>query len=483
MKTTTDKPLCFVVQGFGSKTDYTDGRVLDLDASYEVIKAAVERAGLRCQRADEIVHAGTIDIPMYEQLLQADLVIADLSTNNLNAAFELGVRFALRPRTTMVVAESKFKSPFNINHIVIRRYEHLGPDVGAKEARRFEKELAAAIKTILAQARVDSPVYTLLPQLRAPQLMPAQPGVAPRPPQDTATPPRRPGASGRLPSAPGAPGATTGKAGGSAPKPPPSARDWLDRAQRAMAADDYPGAVRAWEEVRRFNPNDPQATQQLALAIYRARRPSETKALDAARGLLAELSPTTTNDPETVNLWAAIHQRRWDRGHELADLSEALSAFERALALKGDHYNAAHLAHLLQVRADQHLKAQRPDAALADWVRAQDLWHNAQALAEPVATGADTRTDTRTTARFWACVTLWHAAIAQRDAGAQRRWHRRVQAADVGVRRHAASQAQADKLRTLTTELNEQFQQLDRPATPSSPAPRRSRRRAAPPSP
>ena len=125
MNAATDiPPLCFVVQGFGSKTDYTDGRVLDLDASYDVIKQAVEKAGLRCVRADEIVHSGTIDIPMYQQLLAADLVIADLSTYNLNAAFELGVRYALRPRATIVVAESKFKSPFDVNHILIRRYEH-----------------------------------------------------------------------------------------------------------------------------------------------------------------------------------------------------------------------------------------------------------------------------------------------------------------------------------------------------------------------
>ena len=38
--------ICFVVQGFGKKTDFTDGRVLDLDASYAIIKEAVEAAGL-----------------------------------------------------------------------------------------------------------------------------------------------------------------------------------------------------------------------------------------------------------------------------------------------------------------------------------------------------------------------------------------------------------------------------------------------------
>ena len=78
-----DKQLCFVIQGFGEKTDFPTGRKLNLDASYRVIKEGVERAGLRCIRADEIQHSGTIDLPMYEHLMRADLVIADLSTYNV----------------------------------------------------------------------------------------------------------------------------------------------------------------------------------------------------------------------------------------------------------------------------------------------------------------------------------------------------------------------------------------------------------------
>lgn len=438
LKNTKDKPLCFVVQGFGTKTDYTDGRVLDLDASYEVIKAAVQRAGLRCQRADEIVHAGTIDIPMYEQLLNADLVIADLSTNNVNAAFELGVRYALRPRTTIVVAESKFKSPFDVNHIVIRRYEHLGPDLGAKEARRFERELAASIKAIMAEARTDSPVYSMLPQLKPPQHVPAPPPATP-----VVEPPAR--ATEETLTDRGTPAARATRP----PKPPPTARDWLDRAQRAMAVEDYGAAVKAWDEVRRFSPSDSHATQQLALATYRHRRPNEATALDAARELLATLSPATTHDAETLTLWAAIHQRRWDRGRDAADLAEALSAFERGFVLKEDHYNAAHLAYLLQVRASQHLKAKRRDDALADWVQAQRLWRDAQALAEPL-TG---RADATTSARYWACVTLWQAGIALGDAATEKRWRRRVQAAVVSPRKLAASQSQAERVRGLTDEL------------------------------
>ena len=46
---------CFVVMGFGKKTYFESGRVLDLDAAYKnMIKPAVEAAKLKCLRADEI---------------------------------------------------------------------------------------------------------------------------------------------------------------------------------------------------------------------------------------------------------------------------------------------------------------------------------------------------------------------------------------------------------------------------------------------
>ena len=178
-------PTCFVVQGFGKKTDFTDGRVLDLDASYAIIKEGVEAAGLECLRADEIPHSGTIDVPMYKQLLHADLVIADLSTYNVNAAFELGIRYGLRPRATIIVAEEDFKNPFDVGHIVIQRYKHLGEDIGAKEAKRFRDDLKQAITDILATAETDSPVYTFLPDLTPPCVPPgggqtAMPASSPR---------------------------------------------------------------------------------------------------------------------------------------------------------------------------------------------------------------------------------------------------------------------------------------------------------------
>lgn len=84
-------PTCFVVMGFGKKTDYQTGRVLDLDKSYKnIIKPAALAAGYECIRADEIQHSANINVPMYRQLLNADVVIADVSAYNANAFYELG---------------------------------------------------------------------------------------------------------------------------------------------------------------------------------------------------------------------------------------------------------------------------------------------------------------------------------------------------------------------------------------------------------
>src|SRR6188768_3134475 len=173
---------CFVVMGFGKKTDFETGRTLDLDKSYRnTIKPAVVAAGLECTRADEIPHSGVIDVPMYERLLMADVVVADLSTSNKNAFYELGVRHALRPYTTIVICEDGAKSfPFDVNHVAIRQYHHMGEGIDYDEVERFRTALTKAIKEIQNQnpPAPDSPVYTFLRDLTPPALAQALKDVA-----------------------------------------------------------------------------------------------------------------------------------------------------------------------------------------------------------------------------------------------------------------------------------------------------------------
>src|SRR5262245_8933110 len=182
---------CFVIMGFGEKTDFQSSpqRVLNLNRTYEnIIKPAVEETGHKCIRADEIIHSTVIDKPMYDNLLSADLVIADLSTSNANAIYELGIRHALRPYRTIVMAEKNFSFPFDLNHLSILKYEHLGTDIGVSEVMRVKQLLKDKITTLLGTPDVDSPVFLFIPTLQAPILLSAAaaatPPAASRPPTD-----------------------------------------------------------------------------------------------------------------------------------------------------------------------------------------------------------------------------------------------------------------------------------------------------------
>jgi hypothetical protein len=330
---------CFVIQGFGEKQDFTTGRVFNLDASYDVIKEAVEDAGFTCVRADEIKHAGAIDVPMYEQILNADLVIADLSTYNVNAAYELGVRHALRPRTTIIVAETGFKYPFDFSHIAIRSYEHLGKDIGRQEARRFQRELKTAIVEIVEAERRDSPVYTYLPALQPPSIPPATPGPA--------SAARSAAAAAQAPVEAPSPFAADGKATARAD----SMKSIMDRARRAMDGSDFATAQALLAELHTMTPSDDQIVQMLALATYKSGLPTPTAALLDAQALLLTLGPIRSHDTETLGLWGAVHKRLWDITRDPAHIDEAIRGYERGFHLKHDYYNGINLAFLLDVRA------------------------------------------------------------------------------------------------------------------------------------
>lgn len=441
---------CFVIQGFGKKTDYTDGRVLDLDASYEIIREAVEAAGLSCVRADEIVHSGTIDKPMYEMLLQAELVIADLSTYNVNAAFELGVRYGLRPRATLIVAEEQFRNPFDVSHIAIRRYRHLGEEIGYKEARRFRAELQQAIEALLAASATDSPVYTFLPGLQPPRHagFAAPAPAAPDPfaavfGSESAAPPAAPPLDDPFAPPPAAPAPSCPPPAAVDPLAPapvpvaeeaaaPSAKALLEAARACInpppgQPSDFAGARVLLEQVRALRPNDAFVLQQLAFATYKSRLPSAEVALQDARAVIETLGPATTNDPETLGLWGAIHKRLWESHREPADLDTAINAYERGFHLRQDGYNGINLAFLLDVRAAERIRSHGPgsDEAIADSVQARRMRREVLRLAEAAETVALTeaqraRGDVGGSAgelapRYWQLAIRWEAAVGLGD--------------------------------------------------------------------
>ena len=78
------KPHAFVAMPFGVKKD-AQGIEIDFNRVYaELIKSALETAGLEVFRADEEERAGDIRTDMFQELLIADLVVADLTLDNTN---------------------------------------------------------------------------------------------------------------------------------------------------------------------------------------------------------------------------------------------------------------------------------------------------------------------------------------------------------------------------------------------------------------
>jgi hypothetical protein len=71
---------------------------------------------------------------------------------NPNALYELGVRHALRPYTTIVLCEDRVtKYPFDISHNVVMTYHHLGEGIDYDEVLRVQNELQRKIDGVLAR--------------------------------------------------------------------------------------------------------------------------------------------------------------------------------------------------------------------------------------------------------------------------------------------------------------------------------------------
>jgi hypothetical protein len=400
-----DKKKCFVVMGFGKKTDLATGRLLDLDKTYRIIiKKAVEEAGLECIRADDIIHSGLIDVPMYELLLESDIVIADISTANPNAIYELGVRHALRPHTTIIMAESEFKFPFDLSHIVIRPYVHLGTGIDAEHAETVREELKGAIHKLLDQPDVDSPVYHFLPKLRA-----WNAGVAPILEAAVA---EAAVAEEARPAAPAA--AVAGEES--------SIVELMETFQEAKKDSEWSSAARSLKKLIEKRPSDPHFRQQLALVTYKSKKPDPVAALNAAIEILQELHPHASTDPETLGLWGAVHKRLYELTGDAAALDESVWAYEKGFYVKNDHYNGINLAFVLNLRA---ASATDPQEASADVVQARRIRRRvADIMRKLLAAGIkddEGKVDAEET--FWVQASLAEAleGSGQKDEGAKLR--------------------------------------------------------------
>src|SRR4029078_1180886 len=106
-------PKAFIIRPFGEKeillkppAGEVEPKTLKIDfdeVEKKLIKPAMDRAGLTGDTTQEFLQSGSIPRDMFQRLLTAELVIADISIHNANVFCELGIRHALRDKRTFLI--------------------------------------------------------------------------------------------------------------------------------------------------------------------------------------------------------------------------------------------------------------------------------------------------------------------------------------------------------------------------------------------
>lgn len=163
-----NQPLCFVLMPFGSKPDPSGGPDIDFNRIYnDAIKPGIEAADMYPVRADEEKLGGIIHKAMFERLLICEYAVADLTTSNPNVMYELGIRHAARPRTTLTIYAASSPLPFDVKPLRTQPYqlgaENEFPESSAAELQQRVTEHLMELKSLPArQAIIDSPLFQLI---------------------------------------------------------------------------------------------------------------------------------------------------------------------------------------------------------------------------------------------------------------------------------------------------------------------------------
>src|SRR5262249_17149871 len=165
----------FIVRPFGQKpvTVDEDGVKKSVEVDFDLIdrtliQPALQRNNLTGETTGVIAEAGNIRVDMFQMLITYDLVIADISIENANVFYELGIRHGLRPKGTILLRfpTSGKDVPFDLKTDRYIAYDREDPKAAVDTLANAIKATIPAMHAM--EQRADSPVFLLLPELRPP---------------------------------------------------------------------------------------------------------------------------------------------------------------------------------------------------------------------------------------------------------------------------------------------------------------------------
>ena len=135
-------PRCVVIQPFDSG---------EFDKRYdEVLKPAIETAGLDPYRMDRDYGASIPINEIFKQLKESDVWLAEISPDNPNVWFEFGYAFAYHQEEVAIICSKRRLDdndlPFDVHHLKVISYESHSPRRLRQDAVRTTARLEAILK-------------------------------------------------------------------------------------------------------------------------------------------------------------------------------------------------------------------------------------------------------------------------------------------------------------------------------------------------
>ena len=311
-------PLCFVLMPFGKKPNAT-GSIIDFDAVYaKLIAPAIEQAGMEPLRADEEIAGGIIHKPMYERLLLCDHAVADLTTANANVFYELGLRHAVRPASTVLIfARNTGQLPFDVGPLRAIPYT-LDLDGKPGDASADCEVIARRLKENLKGGSTDSPVFQLVEGF--PQIQHLKTDVFRDRVEYSAL------LKSKL--------AAARKEGVESVRAIEKDIEPIESAEAGVVIDLFLSyrAVKAWKDMialtRKMTPplaNTVMVQEQLGLALNRDGRD------DAAEKALLDLISKRGPSSETYGILGRVYKDRWEKAQKAANAPLAAGMLKKAI--------------------------------------------------------------------------------------------------------------------------------------------------------
>jgi hypothetical protein len=174
-----EKPLCFVICPIGDEGSPTRQRSNDV---FEyIIKPAAQDLGYRAERTVEEPRSGWLTDRIVRYLVEAPMVVADLTDRNPNVFYELAIRHVTRKPFVQMMQEGQ-QVPFDISGLETIFYDpsSLRSAAGARESlvrqMRHAAKNPSEIRTpvsiagdLLSVGSSDNPILAVIEDLAAGQ--------------------------------------------------------------------------------------------------------------------------------------------------------------------------------------------------------------------------------------------------------------------------------------------------------------------------